>query len=99
MSRLHRLLLGLAGPARPGFRRLWLATTVSVLGTWAAVIALAVRTYDETGSAAWVSALFVAEFAPPIVIGIFLGGALDRLGVRRGLVGSDLVNAAIFGAL
>jgi MFS family permease len=98
-SRLQRLLLGLVGPASPGFRRLWLATTVSVLGTWAAVIALAVRTYDETGSAAWVSALFVAEFAPPIAIGIFLGRALDRLGVRRGLVASDLLNAAVFATL
>jgi MFS family permease len=101
MRRPWLQLLGsaLLGPARPGFRRVWLATTVSVLGTWAAAIAIAVRTYDDTGSAAWVSALFVAEFAPPIVIGLLLGRALERLGVRRGLVASDLVNAGVFAAI
>ncbi len=38
-------------PAREAeFRRFVLATAVSVLGTYAAAIALAVRTYQDTGN-------------------------------------------------
>ena len=47
------------------FRRFVLATAVSVLGTYAAAIALAVRTFQDTGQPAWVSAMFAAEFLPP----------------------------------
>jgi len=49
---------GPAGEAE--FRRFLLATAVSVLGTYAAAIALAVRTFQDTGQPAWVSAIFAA---------------------------------------
>ena len=86
-------------PAGPDFRRLWLATAISVLGTWAAAIALSVRLYRDTGSAEWVSALYVAEFVPAIVIGVLFANRLDRLVPRRGLVGADLICAGCFAVL
>jgi MFS family permease len=89
----------LLGPPSRDFRLLWWATAVSVLGTWAAGIALAVRTYSETHQPGWVSAVFAAEFLPPVVIGLTLGGLLNRLSPRRALVGSDLVSAAVFAVL
>ena len=52
--------------------------------------------YRDTGSPEWVSALFVAEFAPAVVIGVLFAGRLDRLAPRRALVISDLVCAACF---
>src|SRR5581483_2649149 len=87
------------GPPSGDFRRLWAATAVSVLGTWAAGIALAVRTYSETHQPGWVSAVFAAEYLPPVVIGLGMGAMLNRLPPRRALVVSDLVNAAVFGAV
>jgi MFS family permease len=84
-------------PAREAeFRRFVLATAVSVLGTYAAAIALAVRTYQDTGQPAWVSAVFAAEFLPPVAIGVLLADRLNRLQPRRALVVADLVNGAVF---
>ncbi len=88
-----------AGPAAPGFRRLLLATAISVTGTYAAVVALAIRTFNDTQSAAWVSALFVAEFLPPVVIGVLFAGWLNRLSPRTALAGSDIVSAGVFGVI
>jgi MFS family permease len=93
------LLRAVIGPAGGAFRRFWLATAISVLGTWMASIALALRMYDVTGSPAWVSALLFAEFTPSVVIGFLLGDRLDRLRVRRSLVACDLGSAAVFAAL
>jgi MFS family permease len=78
------------------FRRFVLATAVSVLGTYAAAIALAVRTFQDTGQPAWVSAIFAAEFLPPVAIGVLLADRLNRFQPRRALVASDLANAAVF---
>ena len=84
----------------PGdFRRLALATAVSVLGTYSAAMALAVRTFGDTHNPAWVSAVFAAEFLPPIAIGVLFAELLDRVRPRRALVASDLVNAIVFTAL
>ena len=84
-------------PAREAeFRRFVLATAVSVLGTYAAAIALAVRTYEDTGQPAWVSAVFAAEFLPPVAIGVLLADRLNSLQPRRALVVADLVSAAVF---
>ena len=69
--------------ARRDFRLLFLASLGSSIGTWLAFVALVVDVYDRTGSAAWVSALLVAEFAPLVVIGLLAGPLLDRLPRRR----------------
>ena len=88
------------GPDREAeFRRFVLATAISVLGTYAAAIALAVRTYQDTGQPAWVSAVFAAELLPPVVIGVLLADRLNRLQPRRALVFADLVCAAVFAVL
>jgi MFS family permease len=78
------------------FRRFVLATAVSVLGTYSAAIALAVRTFQDTHQPAWVSAIFAAEFVPPVAIGVLLADRLNRFQPRRALVASDLLNAAVF---
>ena len=89
----------LVGPGGGEFRRFWLATAISVLGTWMAAIALAIRMFDMTGSPGWVSALLFAEFTPVVLIGFLLGDRLNRLRVRRSLVICDIGSAAVFGAL
>jgi MFS family permease len=82
--------------ARPDFRRLFLASLGSAIGTWLAFVALVVDVFDRTGSAAWVSALLVAEFAPLVAIGLLAGPLVDRLPRRRVLVATDLIRVAVF---
>jgi len=93
------MLTAVTGPRGAGFRRFWLATSVSVLGTWMAAIALSIRMYDVTGSPGWVSALLFAEFVPSVLIGLLLGNRLNKLRVRRAMVSCDLGSAVIFGLL
>jgi MFS family permease len=97
----------LTGPRRqlslldraPSFRSLFLATTVSGIGTWLAVIALTVDVYDRTHSAGWVSALLIADFLPAVVIGVAFGPIVDRFSRRRLMIGSDVVSVGVFVAL
>ncbi len=96
---LRPLISASVGPARPGFRRFWLASAISVLGTWVAAVVLSIRMFEVTGSAAWVSALLFAEFTPLVLIGFMLGHRLDGLPIRRTLVAADLVSAGLFAAL
>ena len=56
-----------------------------MFGTWAGAVALTVRLYDQTHSTTWSSLLYVAEFAPTVLIGILLGRLLDRLPPVRAL--------------
>ncbi|HEX2504600.1 MAG TPA: MFS transporter [Gaiellaceae bacterium] len=80
-----------------GFRRLFVATLASSVGTYLAVVALTIHVYDESGGDAnWVGALLIADFLPVIVIGLVFGPLLDRLPRRRILVASDLARAAVF---
>jgi len=83
----------------PSFGLLALATLASGLGTWLAFVALTVDVYDRTHSATWVSALFIADFLPAIVIGIAAGTLVDRTARRRLMIGSDLVRVVVFLAL
>src|ERR671935_284172 len=59
---------GVTGAGGAEFRRLLLATAISVFGSYAAAIALAVRTFEDTHQPAWVSAVFAAEFVPPVLL-------------------------------
>jgi MFS family permease len=83
----------------PSFGYLALATLASGLGTWLAFVALTVDVYDRTHSATWVSALFIADFMPAIVIGIAAGSMVDRMPRRRLMIISDLVRVVVFLAL
>jgi MFS family permease len=78
------------------FRDLIIATFGSAFGTYLAAVALQVHVYDETGSAAWVGALLVAEFLPIVLIGLTLGPLVDRFSRRKLMVAADLVRLAVF---
>jgi MFS family permease len=78
------------------FRRLFLATFTSSIGTWLAFVALVVDVYDRTGDANWVSALLIADFLPIVLVGILLGPLIDRLPRRNILVAADLLRAGVF---
>jgi MFS family permease len=87
--------LGLIAEAA-SFRRLFLATFASSIGTWLAFVALVVDVYDRTGDANWVSALLIADFLPIVLVGILLGPLIDRLPRRNILVAADVLRAGVF---
>lgn len=87
--------LGLIAEAA-SFRRLFLATFASSIGTWLAFVALVVDVYDRTGDANWVSALLIADFLPIVLVGILLGPLVDRLPRRNILVAADVLRAGVF---
>jgi MFS family permease len=93
-----RRQLGLLSRA-PDFRALFLATTASGVGTWLAVVALAIDVYDRTHSSKWVSALLIADFLPAVAIGLAFGPVIDRFSRRRLMVNADLFSVAVFVAL
>jgi MFS family permease len=80
----------------PSFRRLFLATLGSGLGTWLAYVALTVDVFDRTDSGSWVAALLIADFLPIVVVGFLLGPLVDRLSRRRLMIASDLVRFGVF---
>jgi MFS family permease len=85
-------------PTSP-IHRLAAARAISVAGSQIALIALTYRIYEVTGSAVWVSAVFLATFATLGVmtpIGGWLGDRFDR---RAVMIASDVAAAGVFVAL
>jgi MFS family permease len=93
------VIAAVTGPRAGGFRRLWLASLISLLGTWIAAVVLPLRVYDATGSTLWVSALFLAEVGPAAVVGLLLANRLSRLSPRRALVAAELTGGTAYLAL
>ncbi len=83
----------------PSFRRLFVATLGSGLGTWLALVALEVDIWTRTQSSTWVAALLIADLLPTFAIGLLVGPLIDRLSRRRLMIGSDLVRFGVFAAL
>lgn len=77
------------------FRRLMWGETVSSFGLNLSLVAVpsyAVLQLDA--SAAQVSAINIAQWAPPLILGLLAGKRADRLDRRRAMVAADLLAAA-----
>src|SRR5687768_6685215 len=81
------------------FRRLWLADMVSLLGDWAARLALSVLVLERTGSPAWAAAVTAVSLAGFVGIGQVLATLADRFGRISVMLVADLVRAAMFAAM
>lgn len=85
--------------AQSGYRRLWLARTVSQWGDVFATVALALLVFDLTGSPLGVSAVVFAEIVPVLLLAPFAGALVDRLPRVTVMIGADLWRAALATAL
>lgn len=85
--------------AIPGFRRLWVADMISLLGDWAGRLALAVLVLDRTGSPAWAAAVTAVSLAGFVGIGQILATFADRFGRVRVMIVADVARAVLFGAM
>jgi MFS transporter, DHA3 family, macrolide efflux protein len=76
------------------FLRLLSSQSVSTLGDYALTIALSITIFKRTGSAVDVALLYVVLILPAMA-GLATGPWLERWPIKRILVGSDLVRAAL----
>src|SRR5215831_17313696 len=81
------------------YRRLFLATIGSGIGTWLALVALEIDVFERTGSSAWIAALLIADLLPTFAIGLLVGPLVDRLSRRSLMINADLVRFGTFAVL
>ena len=81
------------------YRRLFLATIGSGIGTWLALVALEIDVFERTGSSAWIAALLIADLLPTFAIGLLVGPLVDRLSRRSLMINADLVRFGAFAVL
>lgn len=78
----------------PAFRRLWVGSTLSLIGSALTTFALPLQVYDLTRSTLAVGLLGVAELIPTLVVGL-AGGALADRTDRRALASLTSVGLAL----
>lgn len=85
--------------ARPDYRRLWLARTVSQVGDVAQFTTLALLLVALTKSGLGVSGAVLAEIVPILLLGPLAGSLVDRLPRVRVMVAADAVRVVLAGTL
>jgi dTMP kinase len=83
------------------FRRLWVATSLSSLGDWLSLVALAslASTLAGSGAAAQYSAVggvWLSSLLPALVLGPLAGAVADRLDRRINMIVGDVLRAALY---
>jgi MFS family permease len=76
--------------ARPAYRRLWTAQTVSRWGDVFNTVALAVLVFQLTGSGLGVTGVVVAEIVPVLLLAPIAGAVIDRLPAVRVMIAADV---------
>jgi len=69
--------------ASPQFRRLFIGSLLSVVGSALTMFAIPLQVYDITRSPFAVGAIGLAELAPTLVIGLFGGSVIDAVDRRK----------------
>ncbi|MBZ0113845.1 MAG: MFS transporter, partial [Thermoanaerobaculia bacterium] len=77
------------------FRRLWIATLVSLLGDWFNTIALYTLVSRLTGSPLALGAVFLCKMVPLGLASPIAGVLVDRWDRRRVMIGSDLLRSVV----
>ena len=77
-------------PGRRAIRALWLSSAAAAAGLAVGLVAIGWLALEVSDSALAVGATFAARFLPALVLGIPLGGLVDRYDRRRTMVVVDL---------
>jgi dTMP kinase len=83
------------------FRRLWIATSLSSLGDWLSLVALAslASTLAGSGAAAQYSAVggvWLSSLLPALVLGPLAGAVADRVDRRLNMIVGDVLRAVLY---
>jgi MFS family permease len=84
---------------RHAIRRLAAARLASITGSWAANVAMAYVIYQRTGSAVWLSALYLLTFGVMGFVNPFAGALADRVDRRRLMIVSEVLAGLAWAAL
>jgi MFS family permease len=79
----------------PDFRRLFLASVISLGGDWFLFVALGGLVFEATGKATAVGALIISQELPVFLATPWAGWLADRLDRRRLMVACDLARTAL----
>ena len=79
-----------AALAYPDFRRMWLGSFASNVGTWMQNVVLPAYIYERTGRASMVGLLVFAQLGPLLLLSIPAGVIADRFDRRRWLVAMQI---------
>lgn len=82
-----------------GFRRLFVARSVSFLGDSLGLVALLLFVEAETGAALAVALLLLAGDFTPGLFGAFAGVVGDRIDLRKVMIGCDLAQGVLVAAM
>lgn len=85
--------------ARPRYRRLWLARTISQMGDIAQFTALGLLLIELTGSSLGVTGAVLAEILPVLLLAPLAGTLVDRLPRVRVMVAADLARVLLAAGL
>jgi dTMP kinase len=83
------------------FRRLWIATSLSSLGDWLSLVALASLASSLAGSGAAaqysaVGGVWLSSLLPALILGPVAGAVADRLDRRINMIVGDVLRAALY---
>ncbi len=88
-----------AALAYPDFRRMWVGSFASNVGTWMQNVVLPAYVYERTGKASVVGLLVFAQLGPLLLLSIPAGVIADRFDRRRWLVAMQVVQMCFSVAL
>lgn len=83
----------------PAFRRLWVGSTLSSLGSSLTRFAIPLQVYNLTRSPLAVGIIGVAEMVPTLAIGLWGGSLADKQDRRKLLLLTSSTSAVVSGAL
>jgi len=86
---------GLAPLASPGYRYLFIGTTLTMAGYFAQVVAQGWLIYDLTGSPTWLGIVSFANGIPMLVLALPAGVLVDRLDRRKVLIFGQAMTALV----
>ncbi|WP_276586557.1 MFS transporter [Amycolatopsis iheyensis] len=95
---LSRIIVDTRPLKIPAFRRLWLSTVVTAVGTQLTAVAVPKQVFDLTGSSAYVGLTGLVALIPLLVFGLWGGAVADAVD-RRKLLFVTNVGVAITSAL
>jgi MFS family permease len=100
MTRARRLLAD-TRPLResPAFRRLWIGSTLSGVGTALTLFAVPLQVYDMTRSSLAVGAIGIAAAVPLLTIGMIGGSLADAMDKRKLVVAVTCCSTVVSGGL
>ncbi|MFN8636924.1 MAG: MFS transporter [Chloroflexota bacterium] len=86
---------GLAPLASPGYRFLFIGTTLTMAGYFAQVVAQGWLIYDLTGSPTWLGIVSFANGIPMLILALPAGVLVDRLDRRKVLILGQTLTALV----